>query len=96
MSDEIAGMKKAGENADEYITEMRLVSSRIKALDKSLAEDVSRIDEFLLGLPNVPHASVPVGRDESDNPVNKLVGELPEFDFEPKAHWDIGAHSGNS
>ena len=91
VSDEIASMKNAGENADEFITEMRLVSSRIKELDKSLAEDVSRIDEFLLGLPNVPHASVPVGRDESDNPVNKLVGELPEFDFEPKAHWDIGA-----
>lgn len=91
VSDEIANMKKAGENADEYIMEMRQVSSRIKELDKSLAEDVSKIDEFLLGLPNVPHTSVPVGRDESDNPVDKQVGKLPEFDFEPKAHWDIGA-----
>ena len=69
VSDEIAGMKKAGENADEFITEMRQVSSRIKELDKSLAEDVYKIDQFLLGLPNVPHASVPVGKDESDNPV---------------------------
>ena len=91
VSDKIASMKKAGENTDEFITEMRQVSSRIKALDKALAEDVSRIDEFLLGLPNIPHASVPVGKDESDNPVNKQVGELPEFDFDPKAHWDIGA-----
>ena len=94
VSDEIASMKKAGENADAYISEMRQVSSRIKELDKSLAEDVAQIDAFLLGLPNVPHASVPVGQDESDNPVEKQVGDLPVFDFEPRAHWDIGAHLG--
>jgi len=94
VSDEIAAMKKAGENADAYILEMRQVSGRIKELDKSLAEDVAQLDAFLLGLPNVPHASVPVGKDESDNPVEKQVGDPPVFDFEPKAHWDIGAHLG--
>jgi len=94
VSDEIAAMKKAGENADAYILEMRQVSGRIKELDKALAEDVARLDAFLLGLPNVPHASVPVGKDESDNPVEKQVGDPPVFDFEPKAHWDIGAHLG--
>jgi len=94
VSDKIAGMKKSGENADELIGEMRQVSTRIKALDKSLAEDVVKIENFLLGLPNIPHASVPVGQDASDNPVKKKVGELPSFDFEPKAHWDIGDHLG--
>jgi seryl-tRNA synthetase len=94
VSDEIAAMKKAGEHADVTIAEMRQVSSRIKELDKSLAEDVAKIDQFLLGLPNIPHASVPVGRDEADNPVEKTVGELPDFDFQPKAHWDIGAFLG--
>jgi len=91
VSDEIARMKKAGENADETIAEMRQVSNRIKDLDKSLADYVTQIDEFLLGLPNIPHESVPVGKDESDNPEVKQVGERPAFDFEPKAHWDIGA-----
>ncbi|MEN8244643.1 MAG: serine--tRNA ligase [Thermodesulfobacteriota bacterium] len=94
VSDEIAAMKKAGENADAYISEMRQVSGRIKELDKSLGEDVAQLDAFLLGLPNVPHDSVPVGKDESDNPVEKQVGDPPVFDFEPKAHWDIGAHLG--
>ncbi|MBW2614145.1 MAG: serine--tRNA ligase [Deltaproteobacteria bacterium] len=94
VSDKIAGMKKSGENADELIGEMRQVSTRIKELDKSLAKDVVKIEEFLLGLPNIPHASVPVGQDASDNPVKKKVGELPAFDFEPKAHWDIGDHLG--
>jgi len=94
VSDEIAAMKKAGENADAYILEMRQVSGRIKELDKSLAENVARLDAFLLGLPNVPHASVPVGKDESDNPEERQVGDPPVFDFEPKAHWDIGAHLG--
>jgi len=90
VSDEIARMKKAGENADETIAEMRQVSNRIKDLDKSLADYVTQIDEFLLGLPNIPHESVPVGKDESDNSEVKQVGERPAFDFEPKAHWDIG------
>ena len=94
VSDEIARMKKAGENADETIAEMREVSNRIKDLDKSLTEVVTQTDEFLLGLPNVPHPSVPVGTDESDNPELKQVGQRPAFDFEPKAHWDIGAHLG--
>ena len=94
VSDEIAAMKKAGENADALITEMRKVAGRIKALDASLADDLAYIDEFLLGLPNIPHASVPVGRDEADNPVLKQVRRPPEFDFEPKARWDLGSHLG--
>ncbi|MGD8944678.1 MAG: serine--tRNA ligase [Desulfobacterales bacterium] len=94
VSDQIAKMKKAGENAEDVVAQMRDVSSKIKALDKSLAEAQETLEQMLLEMPNIPHASVPLGKGEADNPVVKVVGELPEFDFEPKAHWDIGAELG--
>ncbi|MDX1708769.1 MAG: serine--tRNA ligase [Desulfobacterales bacterium] len=94
VTDQIAEMKKAGENADDPVAQMREVSSKIKALDKSLAETQKALENMLLGIPNIPHSSVPVGKDETDNPVIKTVGEPPGFDFEPKAHWDIGTHLG--
>ena len=94
VSDQIAEMKKAGENADSLVAEMREVSSKIKSLDKALTEILETFDKIMLGLPNIPHASVPIGKDETDNPVVKTVGDLPDFDFEPKPHWDIGAALG--
>ena len=94
VSDQIADMKKAGENADSVVAEMREVSSKIKSLDKALAEILESFDKIMLGLPNLPHASVPIGKDETDNPVVKTAGDPPDFDFEPKPHWDIGATLG--
>jgi seryl-tRNA synthetase len=94
VSDQIAEMKKAGENTDDVVAQMRDVSSKIKTLDKSLAETQETLEQMLLGMPNIPHASVPLGKDETDNPIVQVVGELPEYDFEPKAHWDIGAELG--
>ncbi len=94
VSDQIAEMKKAGENADSVVAEMREVSSKIKSLDKALSEILASFDKIMLGLPNIPHASVPIGKDETDNPVVKTVGDPPDFDFEPKPHWDIGATLG--
>jgi seryl-tRNA synthetase len=91
VSDRIAEMKKAGENADAIVSEMRAVSSNIKDLDKKLSASQQTIDDFLLGLPNIPHPTVPIGKDEADNPEVKKVGTVPEFDFEPQAHWDIGS-----
>jgi seryl-tRNA synthetase len=90
VTDQIAEMKKAGDNADSLVAEMRDVSTTIKALDKDLTRNQEKLDEILMGLPNLPHASVPVGKDETDNPVVKHVGDIPRFEFEPKAHWDIG------
>ncbi|MGD8519633.1 MAG: serine--tRNA ligase [Desulfobacterales bacterium] len=90
VTDQIAEMKKAGENADVLVTEMRDVGTQIKELDKNLAEKQEQLDKILLGLPNLPHASVPKGKDETDNPVVRTVGEPPEFGFDPKAHWDLG------
>ena len=94
VSDQIAEMKKAGDNADSVVAKMREVSSKIKALDKALAGTQETLETILLGMPNIPHASVPVGKDETDNPVIKTVGDPPVFDFEPKPHWDVGAALG--
>ena len=91
VSDRIAEMKKAGEDAEAIVAEMRAVSSKIKELDKQLSASQEAIDQFLLGLPNVPHPTVPIGKDEADNPEVKAVGTLPDFSFEPQAHWDIGS-----
>jgi seryl-tRNA synthetase len=90
VSDRIAEMKKAGENAETLVIEMRAVSSKIKELDKQLAENQATLADILLGIPNIPHASVPLGADETDNPVVRTVGELPQFAFDPQPHWDIG------
>jgi len=90
VSDRIAEMKKTGENAETLVVEMRAVSSRIKDLDKLLSENQTTIAAVLLGIPNIPHASVPVGVDEADNPVIRAVGNLPEFNFDPQPHWEIG------
>lgn len=90
VSDQIADLKKKGDNADSLVAKMREVGSKIKALDKSLSENEEKINKILMGLPNIPHSSVPIGKDESENPVVRTVGTLPEFDFEPLAHWTLG------
>jgi seryl-tRNA synthetase len=92
VSDRIAEMKKAGDNTQTPVVEMRAVSSRIKDLEKKLSENQAIIDDILLGLPNIPHATVPIGDDETDNPVVRTVGGLPAFKFEPQPHWEIGSH----
>ncbi|MGD8880969.1 MAG: serine--tRNA ligase [Desulfobacterales bacterium] len=94
VSDQIAAMKKSGEDSKPVVTQMREVSSKIKELEKALAGSQEALDRILLGLPNIPHSSVPVGKDESENPVIKKVGKPPKFTFDPKPHWDVGAELG--
>lgn len=94
VSEDIARMKKAGEDADDKVVEMREVSGTVKELDKELSEIEAGIKEVLVSIPNIPHPSVPEGRDEEDNILVKEVGAVPAFDFEPKAHWDIGEDLG--
>ena len=94
VSDQVAQMKRSGENADDIIARMREVSTTIKTLEKSLGESEAAIDDMIMAIPNIPHASVPVGKDETDNPEVKKVGEPPRFDFEPLPHWDIGENLG--
>jgi seryl-tRNA synthetase len=94
VSEKIAALKKEGQDASEMVGQMRSVGERIKALDKKLNEHVEQVRNILMGIPNIPNASVPVGRDEQDNTLVKTHGDPPEFTFEPKPHWDIGEDLG--
>lgn len=94
VSGQIAQLKRNGQDAEAMMADMRGVGDRIQVLDKELAEYEEKLNQFLLNIPNLPHASTPVGKDERDNPVIKTVGEPPQFDFEPKGHWDIGDELG--
>src|SRR3970282_949327 len=63
---------------------------RITALDREVAEVEAELNSIAAALPNIPDARTPVGASEEENVVIKTVGQLPEFDFEPKPHWDLG------
>ena len=94
VSEDIAAMKKNGEDASSLINDMKDVSSRIKILETGMDEIQDQLDQLLLGIPNIPHETVPVGKDENDNPVVREWGEKKEFDFKPLSHWDIGENLG--
>ena len=94
VSDQIARMKRNGDDADSIIAQMRTVSSAIKDLEKELAACEAVIDELIMAMPNVPHASVPIGRDESNNPVIRTVGAPTVFSRAPLPHWTIGENLG--
>ena len=89
-SDAIAKAKRSGENADDAINSMREVSQHIKVLEEKTQESKTKLDELLLGLPNLPHESVPSGKDEKDNPLVREWGESTEYDFELKNHLELG------
>ena len=93
VSEQIADMKKDGEAADDLVTQMREVADKIKALDHDLSESEDKINQILFGLPNIPHTSVPAGKDSSENPVLKQIGTVPDFDFEPLPHWTLGENT---
>ena len=94
VSGEVARMKRNGENADAIIDQMRDVSTTIKNLEKDLGEGESAINEMIMAMPNIPHASVPVGKNEMENPVIKTVGEPTAFSYAPLPHWTIGENLG--
>ncbi|TMV47093.1 serine--tRNA ligase [Paenibacillus mesophilus] len=89
VSQEVAAMKRSGENADLLIAEMRDVNDRIKGLDEEVRVLEDDLNKLLLSIPNMPHASVPVGKSEDDNVEMRREGEVPSFAFEPKAHWEL-------
>ncbi|EAF1016576.1 serine--tRNA ligase [Listeria monocytogenes] len=90
VSQEIAKLKREKQDADAKIEEMRVVGDRIKTLDIELGEIDEKLDMILMSIPNIPHESTPVGESEDDNVEIRKWGEVREFDFEPKAHWDLG------
>ncbi|MFV8043529.1 serine--tRNA ligase [Streptococcus hyovaginalis] len=93
-SDKIAQAKRNKEDASEQIAAMQKVSADIKAVDAELAEIDDKLTAIITILPNTPHDSVPVGADEDDNVEVRRWGTPRDFDFEPKAHWDLGEDLG--
>jgi seryl-tRNA synthetase len=89
-SEEVGRKKRQGEPADDLVREMREVGDRIKTLDQSVKDCEERIGGFLLTVPNLPHASVPVGADSGANAEVRRWGEPRRFDFPPRPHWEIG------
>lgn len=90
VSQEIGRLKKAGQDAEEKQAEMRQVSQQIKDIDDEIRSIEERLGEILLAIPNLPHESVPVGKDENDNVEVRRWGQPRQFDFTPKPHWDLG------
>jgi len=90
VSEKIGGMIKNKEDASELISEMKSVSEKIKGLEeriKGVEDDMDRISLFI---PNIPHETVPIGREESENALVKNWGEPRDFKFTPRPHWEIG------
>ena len=92
-SDEISSAKKEGINADDKISEMRNVSGKIKELDQPLKELEAELRELMLIFPNMPHKSVPVGKDASDNKLVRDWGKKLESDFELKDHLELAINT---
>ena len=82
------------EKSTDLIQSMRDVGTQIKELENEEKDAAQKLQEFLLNIPNVPEETCPVGPDESANTVRETIVELPSFDFQPKAHWDIGENLG--
>ena len=89
-SQQIAQAKRAGEDTTARQTEVRAIGERIASLDERVKELDESFRERLASIPNVPHESVPAGKSEHDNVEVRRAGEPRQFDFEPKAHWDLG------
>ncbi len=89
-SKEVSKTKKAGGDATSIIEEVRGIGDRIKLLSEERKKVEDIFNRKLLELPNIPHKSVPLGQDETENVVTRHWGEKREFDFTPKPHWDIG------
>ena len=93
-SREIPAIKKAGGDIAPVMAEMKAIAEQVGELDRKVAELDAQQRELALTIPNIPHESVPIGKDDSENVEIRRWGEPRKFDFEPKAHWDIGADLG--
>jgi len=89
-SAQIAKMKRNGGNANDLVVEMKHVSDNIKEYDTELSELNNKIEYIMLRIPNIPNPAVPEGETDEDNVEIRKWSEPTKFDFQPKAHWDIG------
>ncbi len=92
ITKQIPAMKKAGENTDAIFAEMKELSNEIKELDAEVSEIDEKLRDFMLRIPNIPSAKSPIGTDDSNNVEVRRWSAPREFDFEAKAHWDIGTN----
>ena len=93
-SKQIPQIKKAGGDISEIMARMNEIKEKVKANDAAIAELDKKQKTIMYEFPNVPNSSVPLGKDDSENVEIRRYGEPRNFDFEPKAHWDIGADLG--
>jgi seryl-tRNA synthetase len=93
-SAEIAQLRREGADTTERQAQMRAIGGEISSLDEQVKTLDEEFRELLAGIPNVPHESVPAGKDSEDNVEVRRVGQPRPFDFEPKAHWDLGPELG--
>jgi seryl-tRNA synthetase len=93
-SEEIAKLKKSGQDASAAMAQTKELREQIQTLEKTATDLDARLREILVGIPNLPHASVPVGKSAEDNVEVRRWGALPKFDFTPKPHWDLGPELG--
>lgn len=94
VSEQIAALKREKKDASGLIAEMKQVSEKIKSLDEKLRTIEEDLQELMLTIPNIPHESVPVGESEDDNVEVRKWGEIRQFDFPAKPHWEIGTELG--
>ena len=90
LSKEVGKLKKKGFDAETLIEEVRKIGDSLYELSEKLRQIESDLDGLLLTLPNLPHISVPIGHDETENVEIRRWGEIREFPFEPKPHWEVG------
>lgn len=94
VSQQVAALKREKADADNLILEMREVGDRIKVLDEELRSVEETLDLLLMSIPNIPHESVPIGDTEDENVEIKKWGQVRDFEFEAKPHWDVADHLG--
>jgi seryl-tRNA synthetase len=94
LSEEVAVLKKSGQDASQLIAETKDMRVQIQELEKAAEEYDTRLSEVLVGIPNLPHSSVPVGKAAQENVEVRRWGTPPVFDFTPKAHWELGEQLG--
>jgi seryl-tRNA synthetase len=94
ISQQIGRLKKEGEDASGVMAEAKKISDDMASSEESLRELEIQVRDILLLIPNIPDASVPVGKDETENVEERVWGDIRTFDFEPKNHWDIGEDLG--
>ncbi|MFB4261563.1 serine--tRNA ligase [Shouchella clausii] len=90
VSEQIAALKRDKKDANSLIAEMKQVSERIKEQDEQLRSIETELEALLLTIPNIPQEDVPYGESEEDNREERKWGDVPDFSFEPRPHWELG------